>query len=103
MLRASGSAGRPSNAELEVEPACGSGVFGEDDANTNHAALDLDGRLTLGDGVAARVKSMTIGGASTCGTYGSSSSAARHRDDAHFGGAGTVSTFSLPGMMIIFH
>lgn len=98
-----GGASVAANAELEVEPACGSGVFGEDDANTNHAALDLDGRLTLGDGVAARVKSMTIGGASTCGTYGSSSSAARHRDDAHFGGAGTVSTFSLPGMMIIFH
>lgn len=97
-----GGASVAANAELEVESACGPGVFGEDDADLNHAALDLDGRLTLGDGVAARVKSMTIGGASVSGTYGSSSSAARHRDDAHFGGAGTVSTFSLPGMMIIF-
>ena len=97
-----GGASVAANAELEVESACGSGVFGVDDAGANLAVLTLGGMLTLGDGIEARVKAMKIGGASAHGTYGSSSSAVRHKDDAHFGGAGTVTTFSIPGMTIMF-
>lgn len=96
-----GGASVAANAELEVESACGSGVFGEDDEGLNRAVLSLDGRLTLGDGIAACAKRMQIGGASVHGTYGSSSSDAKNKDDVHFGGTGTVSTFSVPGMAII--
>ena len=96
-----GGASVAANAELEVMSDCGSGVFGEDDVGLNCAVLSLDGRLTLGDGIVASVKRMQLGGASAYGTYGSSSSDAKRKDDVHFGGFGIVSILSVPGMSII--
>ena len=97
-----GGADIAANAELEVESACGSEVFGADDLSANHAALAVGGRLTLGEGVDAYVKSMSIGGARVYGrkTHGSSSSGARCQDDVHFGGTGTVMPIVKAGFLL---
>jgi hypothetical protein len=96
-----GGASVAANAELEVLPEAASDVFGEHDEETNLSVLDVYGKLSLGDGIAACVKTMKIGGVAVYGMYGSSSSSARHRDDVHFGGTGTVMTFKSPGMTIL--
>ena len=98
-----GGASVAAGAELEVESGCGAEVFGTDDPS-NFAVLSLDGKLTLGDGVAACVKYMTIGGTNAHGrrTYGSSESNARATDDVHFGGSGTVMSVVRSGAMLIF-
>ena len=77
-------------------------MFGADDPNENLANLAVDGMLTLGDGVTAFARSMTVGGARARGrrTYGSSSSAARITDNAHFGGAGTAMSIFKDGFIL---
>ena len=97
-----GGADIAANAELEVESACGSEVFGADDLSANNAALAVGGKLTLGEGVAAYVKSMSIGGTQAYGrkTHGSSSSDARYQDDVHFGGTGTVMPIVKAGFLL---
>ena len=97
-----GGADIAANAELEVESSCGSEVFGADDLSANHSALAVGGKLTLGEGVAACVKSMSIGGTRVYGrkTHGSSSSGAMCQDDEHFGGTGTAMPIVKAGFML---
>ena len=97
-----GGADIAANAELEVESSCGSEVFGADDLSANHSALAVGGKLTLGEGVAACVKSMSIGGTRVYGrkTHGSSSSGAMCQDDEHFGGTGTVMPIVKAGFLL---
>lgn len=68
-----------------------------------HAIVHLDGKgvLELGDGVSQRVRELWINGVEMpSGTYGSSQSAAQHKDDVHFAGTGVLRATG-GGMMLI--
>ena len=90
-------------AELVVNASCGSEVFGAADAEANTCSIALAGKLTLGDGIAASVKALTVNGQPVRygKTYGSSDSAAVRKDDAHFGGAGTIVSRTHGGILLI--
>lgn len=90
-------------AELIVNASCGSEVFGAADAEANTCSIALAGKLTLGDGIAASVKALTVNGHTVRygKTYGSSDSAAVRKDDAHFGGAGTIVSRTHGGILLI--
>lgn len=91
------------DAELEVLPSCEGNPFGTA-VDKSLSNIDLEGRLTLGDGVMATVRSMDLGGsvAKKHKTYGSSASAADCVDDVHFAGSGLVRALNGPGFMLIF-
>ena len=89
-------------AELVVNTNCGSDVFGESEDNASEMALD--GKLTLGNEIAATVHALSVRGSYVRGlkTYGSSESGAARVDDLHFGGSGTITSLLKCGMTLIF-
>ena len=91
-----------SDAELEVLTNCGSEVFGAADGNS--CVVELDGRLTLGEGVATAVKELHVAGklVRQNRTYGSTESAAEKTDDVHFGGTGTILSHAPTGLLLLF-
>ena len=88
-------------AELVVNTSCGSTVFGA--ATDDGCELTLDGKLTLGDEIAATVKALYVEGilARHDKTYGSDASEAEKKDALHFGGTGTVVSSLKGGLMLI--
>lgn len=90
-------------AELAVDATCGSEVFGPLSEGESVCTIALSGKLTLGDGVAAAAKGLFIDGQPIRHgtTYGSSASAAKRTDDAHFGGTGTVVSWTHGGTLLI--
>ena len=90
-------------AELVVNESCGSEVFGVAEAEANICTIALAGKLTLGDGIAASVKALTINGQPIRygKTYGSSASAAARKDDVHFGGTGMIVSYTHGGILLI--
>ena len=89
-------------AELEVLTNCGSEVFGAADGNS--CVVELDGKLTLGESVAAAVKELHVAGklVRQNKTYGSTESAAEKTDDVHFGGTGTILSQTPTGLLLLF-
>ena len=88
-------------AELEVLTNCGSEVFGAADGNS--CVVELDGKLTLGEGIAAAVKELLVAGrlVRQNRTYGSTESAAEKTDDVHFGGTGTILSQTPTGLLLL--
>jgi len=87
---------------LEVLSSCGSSVFAPV-AGENRCVIKLDGKLALGKGVSAEVKSLRIGRGPVLRdrTYGSASSGAAVQDDLHFAGEGTIVSRQVPGLIVI--
>lgn len=90
-------------AELVVDATCGSEVFGPLAEGESVCTIALSGKLTLGDGVAAAAKGLFVDGQPIRHgtTYGSSASAAKRTDDAHFGGTGTIVSWTHGGTLLI--
>lgn len=90
-------------AELVVDTTCGSEVFGPFVEGENVCKIALSGKLTLGDGIAAAAKALFVDGQPIRYgmTYGSSASAAKRADDAHFGGTGTIVSWTHGGTLLI--
>ena len=91
-----------SGAELEVLTNCGSEVFGAADGNS--CVVELDGKLTLGEGIAASVKELYVAGklVRRNKTYGSTESPAEKADDVYFGGTGTILSQTPTGLLLLF-
>ena len=88
-----------------VSDACkGRIVVSQSKTFGKHAIVHLDGKgvLELGDGVSQRCLELWINGVEMpSGTYGSSQSAAQHKDDVHFAGKGVLRATGGGMLMIL--